>query len=341
MPSVLGAGDIKSVYDWKRLGQKSWRRSWAAQHGQRDFQPNQRTGKAAATMSVSTSFQKLLTRIVPTSAETVRARAHANTIKKRLAASFALKKFLVGGSFVRGTFIHKSSDVDLFAVLSRDEARRGDSYVRSSTLLDNIRADLQARYPTTLVYKDVHAIVVNFATDGCSVDVVPSVFAGWGQHKQPVYWMPDGDGWWMNTSPEAHNAHLKKADARSGGKLKRTAQLLKFWRECRSPKIPISSFHIEMLLAEHRICDGVKSYAQRLTQAFELLADRQCRDLQDPLGIGGYLGACRSKSQRDDALRSVIYSRDHAQAALLAEEARQTKEAKRQWNIVFNGDFPA
>lgn len=292
-------------------------------------------------MSVSTSFQKLLTRIEPTSAETIRARGHADTIKKRLAASFALKKFLIGGSFVRGTFIHKSSDVDLFAVLSRDEARHGDGYIRSSTLLDNIRVELQARYPTTPVYKDVHAIVVNYSTDGCNVDVVPAVFAGWGQHKQPIYWMPDGAGGWMNTSPEAHNAFLKKANERSGGKLKRTAQLLKFWRECRSPKVPISSFHMEMLLAEHRICDGVKSYAQRVTEALQLLAERQCRDFQDPLGIAGYVGACRSSSQRESALRSVIYSRDHAKEALRAEVAGYTAEAKRQWGIVFNGYFPA
>lgn len=291
-------------------------------------------------MSVSASFQKLLTRIEPDSNETIRARGHADTIKKRLATSFTLKKFLVGGSFVRGTFIHKSSDVDLFAVISRDEARWGDSYIKSSTMLDNIRAELKARYPTTPIYKDVHAVVVNYNSDGCNVDVVPAVFAGWGEHKQPVYWMPDGAGWWMNTSPEAHNAYLQKANERSGGKLKRTAQLLKFWRECRTPKVSISSFHIEMLLAEHRICDGVKSYAARVTEAFQLLAARKCRSFPDPLGIAGYVGACRSDSQRESALRSVIYSRDHAKEALRAEEAGCTSEAKRQWNIVFNGCFP-
>lgn len=292
-------------------------------------------------MSVSNSFQTLVARIQPTIAETARAQAHADTIKARLAASFTLKKLLPVGSFIRGTFIHNSSDVDLFAVVSRDEARWGDGYVSSTTMLDNIKADLQARYPSSSIYKDVHAIVVSYASDGCNVDVVPAIYAEWGRHNLPVYWMPDGKGGWMNTSPEAHNVHLKKADERSGGTLKRTAQLLKFWRECRSPKVPISSFHMEMLLAEHKICDGVKSYARRLTEAFQLLAERQCRDFQDPLGIAGYVGACRSSSQRESALRSVIYSRDHAKEALRAEDAGYTAEAKRQWGIVFNGCFPA
>lgn len=291
-------------------------------------------------MSVPTSFQKLLARIEPTSVEAAKAQAHASTIRTRLATSFNLKKFLVAGSFSRGTFIHNSSDVDLFAVVSRDDARRGDSYVTSTTMLDNIRAELQARYPNSTIYKDVHAIVVSYAADGCNVDVVPAVFAGWSKLKQPIYWMPNGDGWWMNTSPEAHNAYLKKANERSGGKLKRTAQLLKYWRECRSPRVPISSFHIEMLLAAHGICDGVKSYAQRVTEALQLLAERQCRDFQDPLGIAGNIGACRSSSQRDGALRSVLYSREHAKDALRAEAYGDTAEAKRQWDIVYNGNFP-
>jgi len=84
------------------------------------------------------------------------------------------------------------------------------------------------------------------------VDVVPAIFGGWSNQNTPIYWMPNGEGWWMNSSPPAHNTYIKKAEERSGGKLKRTAKLIKYWRECRDPKIPISSFHIEMLLAAHR-----------------------------------------------------------------------------------------
>lgn len=291
-------------------------------------------------MSVPASFQKLLARIEPTVAETLRAQGHADIIKTRLATSFNLKKLLVSGSFVRGTFIHNSSDVDLFAVVSRDEARWGNSYVSSTTMLDRIRTELQARYPYSTIYKDVHAIVVSYASDGCNVDVVPAIYAEWGEHGHPVYWMPDGSGGWMNASPEAHNNYLRKADERSGGKLKRTAQLLKFWRECRSPKIPISSLHMEMLLAAHAICDGPKGYSQMLTEAFQLLAERKCSDFIDPLRIAGRIGACRSDSQRDTALRAILFAREHAKAALSAEAGRHTIEAKRQWKIVFRDEFP-
>lgn len=290
-------------------------------------------------MSVPHSFQRLLTRIAPTPGEGGRARGHAETIRARLAASFFLKKFMIAGSISRGTFIHNSSDIDLFAVLSRDDARRGESYVSSKTLLEKFRLELEDRYPACVVYKDVHAIVVEYS-DGCRVDVVPAVFFEWGSQNTPVYWMPDGRDWWMATSPPAHNAYIKRADERSIGKLKRTAKLLKYWKECRQPQVPISSFHIEMLLAATRTCEGIKGYAQCVTEAFQMLADRQCRDFQDPLKIAGYIGATRSASEQERAFRSVLHSREHAKLALDAEACRNSAEAKRQWNIVFNGMFP-
>jgi signal transduction histidine kinase len=48
--------------------------------------------------------------------------------------------------------------------------------------------------------------------------------------------------------------YIREADVRSGGKLRHVAQLMKHWRECRSPRVPLSSFHIEMLLVSARNC---------------------------------------------------------------------------------------
>ncbi len=289
-------------------------------------------------MSVAASFQILLGRIQPTDAEVASARQHAAAIRSRLATSFNLKKFIVAGSYSRSTSIHNSSDIDLFAVLSRADARWGEGYVSSTTMLDNIRLDLQARFPYTTIFRDMHAIVSQFGTR--RVDVVPAIFWGMNNNNWPLYQMPDGAGTWMQTSPPTHNRYIKQMDLRSGGKLRRTAQLLKFWRECRTPRVPLSSFHIEMCLASGRICEGVKSYAACVTETLQLLAARDCHALRDPLGIAGNIGATRSYSQRESALRSIVHSRDHAKDALRAEARRDFQEAKRQWNIVYNYQFP-
>jgi hypothetical protein len=290
-------------------------------------------------MSVSVSFSKLIDRIQPTQVEIQNAVQHGKQIKTRLEQSYNLRKLFSAGSFPRQTYIHSSSDIDFFAVFARDDLRWGDSYVQSSTALDNLRRDLEARYPASTIYRDVHAIVVSFS-DGVKVDVVPTTFHGMTQKNWPVYRMPDGAGNWMETSPELHAQYIKEADDRSGGKLRRTAQLMKFWRECRSPKVPLSSFHIEMLLASSRICEGPKAYAQCVTELLQLLAQRECQAFRDPLQITGNIGATRSLQQRETALRSISYSRDHAKDALYAERHGDNQEAKRQWDIVFNGQFP-
>ena len=144
----------------------------------------------------------------------------------------------------------------------------------------------------------------------------------------------------MSTNPEVHTRYIQKADQTAGGKLRRTVQLLKFWRECRQPRIPISSIHLELVLVGGCCCVGPQSYSASVTSAFQLLADRSGRALRDPLQIGGSIPAAKTTAQQDQVLRSVLFAREHSIAALSAEEDGDSQEALRQWNIVFNGAFP-
>lgn len=288
-------------------------------------------------MSVSGSFQTLLSRIQPLASEIQAANNHIATIKNRLETVFNVKKAIVTGSAARGSFIRGKSDVDLFIVVARDDLRWGDRYIASTTALDNFRKELEGRFWNSSVYKDVNAVVVDFSD--CRVDVVPAFFAGTTSNNWPLYSMPDGQGGWMQTCPDLHNAYIAQADKDSGGKLKYTAQLMKFWRECRNPRIPLSSFHIEMVLASDGICKGPKSYALCVRDLLQSIASRDCRAIRDPYGITGNIPCVRTEAQRNSALASVKHSREHAKSACLAE-GTNVSEAKRQWDIVFNQKFP-
>jgi tRNA nucleotidyltransferase (CCA-adding enzyme) len=157
-------------------------------------------------MSVSNSFKTLLSRIQPLDSEIEAANGHISTIETRLSTAYDVKKFLVTGSAARGTFIRGKSDIDLFVVVKRDNARWGGSYVTSTTMLDNLRKELEGRFRSTAIYKDVHAMVVDFAD--CRVDVVPAFFAGMTDNNWPLYSMPDGSGGWLQTCPDLHNAFM-------------------------------------------------------------------------------------------------------------------------------------
>jgi hypothetical protein len=290
-------------------------------------------------MNVPFQFVTLIRKIQPTPGEVGKAKMHASTIRARLQKSFNLKKFEFIGSHSKGTATRDTSDLDLLALFSREEARWGDSYKSSQTFISNIRDDLSERYPATVVRRDQQAVVVQFGAGSRSVDVVPAIFWGFTQSKKPLYYIPDGERGWMPTSPDSHTAYLIEADARSGGKLKRVIQLIKYWKHCRMSALPLSSFHLELVLAQCDISVGAKSYAECIFDSFYLLAQRQCRGIHDPLGISGTIDASDTDAKRNTLFSAVQFSRDHAWDARQAELKGNHREAVRQWNIVFNDGF--
>jgi len=233
-------------------------------------------------------------------------------------------------------------------ILNVQEVRWGDGWMSSDTVLKNVREHLQGRYTTTEIERDGEAIVVNFADGSYPVDIVPAVYAhsepvsfnGAEIKKYPVFKIPDGEGGWMFTSPLAHAQYLQIQNRRSGGKLYNVVRLLKFWRSCRSPRIPLNSFHVELLLASQATCIGAKSYGQCVYEAFAELNRRECRALQDPIGISGMVKAAGTDAKKERVQDAVYFSLQHAASALDAEDDGDTVEALRQWDIVFNYQFP-
>lgn len=290
-------------------------------------------------MNISESFQLLISRIQPLESENQAARQHLATIRTRLETEFEVSKCFAIGSFARGTSIRGFSDTDLLAVFRKAVFTWGDNLINSDTALEKVRVALAERYPNSDVYKDGIAIAVSFS-DGRHVDVAPGVFDSMYKEKWPVYLIPDGSGAWMQTSPSLYDAYLSEANTASGSKMIYVAQLMKFWRECREPRIPLSSFHIEMVLAYEEVCKGVKSYADCMLDILRSLSRRECRAMRDPYGIAGNIPAVKTASQRERALASVINSRDHAESAVSADLRNDLAEARRQWDIVFNTKFP-
>lgn len=290
-------------------------------------------------MTINESFQELIRRIQPLDREVQAARQHLAIIKTRLQTVFEVSQCRTIGSFARDTSIRGFSDTDLLAIFRRTAFTRGGSLINSNTALDNVRAALLARYPSSNIYRDGIAIAVAFS-DGRRVEVVPAIFQRFWRDKWPVYQIPTGDGRWMSTCPSLYDAYISSGNREATGKLIAAAQLMKFWRECREIRIPLSSFHIEMILASESICKGVKSYAACMLEILRSLARRKCSAMQDPYDIAGNIPAVKTPNQRETALASVSNSRDHASSAGVANLNGDIHEARRQWDIVFRNQFP-
>lgn len=145
----------------------------------------------------------------------------------------------------------------------------------------------------------------------------------------------------MLTAPQAHNEYIARADASAGYKLKFIAQLLRHWRRCRTSRVPMLTFHAELVLAQQGTCARVASYSQLLADTFAVLADREGRALLDPLGISGFIPIASTDAKRAEVVKSLNYAAVHAAKAVMAEHTGRLAEAYAQWSMVFNGQFPS
>jgi hypothetical protein len=281
----------------------------------------------------------LAARIQPEDSALAAARSHRISVRARLSKSFAVAGAHQMGSHARETAVHRYSDLDFMVVLRKEEFMHGGRMVSSDTVLNRVVDDLRERFPLSSVRRDILAASLGFGSTGQSLDVVPAKFEAF-QDGRPVFLIPDGTGEWLRTSPQVHDRKFQIMQERSGNKLRKVSQLLKWWKHAREEPLPIRSFYIDMFLCTTDVAVGVgKSYGTCLKDVFELLASTECRTLVDPCGIAGRIAANDGFFQRESLNRAVRYAYQHAIAALAAERHRDFQEANRQWSLVFNGTY--
>lgn len=280
----------------------------------------------------------LSVRVQPQAGELQSALLHQRSARVRLASSFSVSDMRPMGSHARGTAVRWYSDLDTMVVMRKEEAIWGDRLVSSDTLLRRVLDDLLARYPASDVYKDGLAAVVGFSGGERSLDVVPAIFRRFNAGR-PVYLIPDGTGGWFETSPQVHDRYFAQAHERSGKKLTRVSQLLKWWKHARTPSLPMRSFYLDMVLAASGVCLPAKTYAGCLRDFFDFVAAGSCGALSDPCGIAGKIAATDTERQRQVLLKAVEYAAYHADAAVSAEARRDFEQANRQWSLVFNNEY--
>jgi predicted nucleotidyltransferase len=289
------------------------------------------------TNPISASFDAILARTKLSPTDDAAFDRHQRQIEASL-SSFEIAKFERIGSYVRGSTIKNHSDLDLLVNVRHSEVTWGDSIVRPTTLLDRMRKALTKTFPNTELGRDGQALVIAFA-DGRSVDVVPAVWREHVPEKGPLYWIPGADNDWLETVPHAQNKYINDGDTASGGKLKSVVRILKYWRHCRTPALALSGFHLELLLTQEGICNGPKTHAQCVADAFALLARRDCRALQDPCGVSGLISAAGTHAKLAALNAAVQHSATRARDAVACEQRGDFASARECWDLVFNREF--
>lgn len=287
---------------------------------------------------VAAGFRRIVERSTLTQADKDGFESHKRRIQSSIDGAFRVSKYLVMGSYSRGSAVRGDSDLDILVLLRREDIFWGDSPKTSTTVLNNVRVALRQTFPNTDLGKDAQAIVISF-TDGRSVDVVPGWWKGTQSNNWPLYAIPDGQDDWMQTAPDTHGKYISDGDSASGGKLKSVVKILKNWKQSRALPLPLTAFHLELLMTQERTCAPGKTLSACVADALGLLALRECRALQDPCRVSGYIHAAGTDAKRDRLLAAVKESAAYASTARSAEVSGNLREALRYWDLVFNGQF--
>lgn len=283
--------------------------------------------------TIEEGFKDFLAKLTPSEAESAAAKSHRASIEARLKTDFGLRRFVRIGSFGNGTSISGYSDVDYLASLSREHLTSNSTYS-----LGKVRDSLDGRFPYTGVYGHCPAIVVPFGTTRSeTTEVVPADYMKEiGEYS--VYDIADCAGGWKKASPDAHIAYVAEVDGKLGNKVKPLIRFIKAWKFFRD--VPISSFYLELRVAKFAMGEKSIIYEYDVRTVLKQLLDVELADLQDPMGVSGYISACTTEAKRIEALSKLETAYIRAEKA--REESRKENfiDAFYYWRLLYNDEFP-
>jgi hypothetical protein len=286
--------------------------------------------------TVAEAFTDFLYSLTPSAIESAASTNHRASIEACLKNNFTLKRLFRTGSFGNGTSISGYSDIDYFASLATDDLSASSTYT-----LQRVRDALVVRFPTSGVRVNCPAVKVPFGNVASEeTEIVPADYVETvTTQKYKVYDIPDCDGGWMRSSPDAHNHYVRWIDGKLSGKVKPLIRFMKAWKFFR--QVPISSFYLELRVAKYAENETSILYEYDIQRVFDLLYRNNLANLQDPMGISGYIRPCKTESMLEDARSKVLTASVRADKALAAFKAENFKDAFYWWNLLYDGKFPS
>lgn len=285
--------------------------------------------------TVDKGFRKFHGTLTASREESQAAKNHRASIQTCLESNFEMNRFFRTGSFGNGTSIRGHSDVDYFACIPAEILKPN-----SFTTLQEIQKALNHRFKGMDISIRTPAVRVRFGTDGSeSTEIVPASFIKIDKNDNHIYKIPDSNGGWMRSSPEAHHNYVDEVDEKFEGKVKQLVSLLKAWKYYHS--VPICSFYLEMRVAKYASRQDFIVYSCDLTNIFKSLWGNQLAAFQDPKGIAGSISPCASEGQKADALMKLKIAMGQAEKARAAESAGDMSDAFYWWNLLFARKFPS
>lgn len=288
--------------------------------------------------SLDEGFSTLISRLKPLNSEHIKSTIHHSTVNACLEKNFECSNLFETWSFGNGTGVRHYSDTDYFARIPASKLHQN-----SSISLRLIKEALQSTFPSTKwIIVDSPAVKIPFGTyKSEELEVTPCYYydivtTSLGNFNR--YEIPDWQGWWMYSSPKAHNKYVEKYDIRLLNRLKPLIQLIKAWKYYNN--VPIMSFYLELRITKYAESETYISYDIDLKNVVNLLSNVELGSIRDPMQISWLIPFHNLISQKEYALSKLNTAATRAQKAVDARLAGKIDDAFYWWNLFFNNKFP-
>ena len=291
-------------------------------------------------LTVSQAFDKFKRRLELSNTEQADASSRQQRIRSIMNGAFDVDHDFLTGSYSRHTKTKPLHDVDIFVVLSNDEAHYLDEH--PSNVLTAVQRALAEEYGQQRVALQRRSVRIDFGVSlvddltgrVMSFDVTPA-FA-----QDDHYVIPDcTTGDWMPTDPRVHATKATDANAAFDGHWKPIVKMIKKWNDHHDKPIK-PSFLIEVMSLE-LLTDWAGSYPRELKAWFATAIDAIDQTWNDPAGLGHPVSdrMAADASQRAVARLALKQAESACTQALNHDRAGRTGAALDTWQDLFGLAF--
>lgn len=286
-------------------------------------------------MKTSEIFGTLLANLrVGDTANTVASRR--DEITKALNKDFRSKEGstdykLMVGSYGRHTAIKGVSDLDMIFLLPSGIRSDYDSDTGPRRMLDRVRDDLKARYPSTEIRVDQCVVRVQFSSNAFTFEVQPAFENDDGSFSYPD---TKAQGWKVTKPRDEINA-TKKCNDRTSTNMRHLARMTRAWKNANG--VAMGGLLIDTLV--HKFFAQTDDYDSVGTGAFDLMSRDFFEFLKDEPEQDYYL-ALGSRQRVHVKAKFQPKARKAYNRCLEAIEDEGKSSANKKWREVFGTSVP-
>lgn len=261
-------------------------------------------------------------------------RQYRQRIYDILNSELRVMNFFQTGSFQHGTAVIPHSDVDYMVRIHFE-----DKPASSDTILSKLRQLLKRElWEASAVGVDRPTVTLKFARLIASYEITPAYLLR-GSDDTQVVSIPAPNGGWWEAAPKAHNNFVSEMDRKHGGDVKELARLLKAWKY--EHGVPISSFYLEMRVAEYGKNNSTVWYLYSLRAIVKKLIDTNLAAMNDPTGLVSRIHACSAEYKRSASLAKLRTLQRNLETAVISYEDQSKRwELNQALQAIWGASFP-